>query len=107
MSTASPDRAKRSTDGDVTLVDELYREVIALSRAVCMPASDRLKNRQVDDLDEATLLLAGAPAVTFAEVLAKLTVLCSRLREYLRELISYLLAESVLDDCRIVGGDSE
>ena len=112
MSTASPDRAKREDDGDVTLVEELYRRVTALSRAVRMPAADRRKNRQVDDLAEATLLLAGVPALIFSEVGAKLTVLCSRLRETLHpeirgELIDYLLAESALEDCRILSGDRE
>ena len=112
MSTASPDRAKREKDSDVTLVDELYRQVTALSRALRLPASDRLKARQLDDLAEATLLLAGAPALTIGEAVAKLIVLCSRLREDLHpevrgELIAYLLAESVLEDCRILGGDHE
>ena len=107
MSTASPDRAKRENDGDVTLVEELYRRVTALSRAIRMPASDRRKNRQLDDLAEATLLLAGAPALTMSEVVAKLIVLCGRLREDLHpeirgELIDYLLAESVLEDCRVL-----
>jgi len=112
VSTASPDRAKRANDSDVTLVEELCRRVTALSRAVRMPTSDRRKNRQLDELAEATLLLAGAPALTFGEVAAKLIVLCGRLREDLHpeirgELIDYLLAESAMEDCRILSGDRE
>jgi hypothetical protein len=105
VSTASADRPKCNDDTVVTLVEQLYREVTALSRAVRRPASDRRKNEQLDELADATLLLAQAPALNFAEVVAKLTVLCSRLREELHpeirgELIDYLLAESVLEDCR-------
>ncbi len=112
MSIASPDQARRVKDGDVTLVEELYRRVTALSRAVRTPTSDLLMNQQIDDLADATLLLAEAPAVTIAETAAKLVVLCSRLREDLHpevrgELITYLLAESVLEDCRLLSGDHE
>lgn len=94
-------------DSDVALVEELYREVTALSRAVRMPASDLRKNQQLDELAEATVSLTQAPALSLAEVVAKLTVLCSRLREDLHpetrgELIDYLLAESVLEDCRVL-----
>jgi len=93
-----------------SLASQLYAEVTALSRAARIPASDRVKNRQIDELAEATLLLASAPALTIADVVAKLTVLCSRLREDLHpeirgELLSYLLAESVREDLRLLGGD--
>ena len=64
-------------------------------------------SQQLDELAGATALLAGAPALAMAEVVAKLTILCRRLREDLHpevrgELITYLLAESVRDDCRLL-----
>jgi len=68
-------------------------------------------NRLLDDLYDATAHLAGAPAASAGDVQAKLTILCARLRENLHpnhrgELLTYLLAEAVREDCRILFCDS-
>lgn len=108
MSTASRRQAKGSErDGDATLVAECYRQVASLSRAILDPTSDRRMNRLQDALYGATAKLAAAPSVANSDVQAKLTVLCARLRENLHpdhrgDLLSYLLAESIRDDCRLL-----
>ena len=53
--------------------------------------------------------LAEAPATCIAEAGAKLIILCARIREDLHpevrgELITYLLAESIREDCRVLAG---
>jgi hypothetical protein len=100
-------RSRRRQDSAATLVDDLSRQVTALSRDVREPAPERQKTRQINELSEATLLLAGAPALSIDEVAAKLAILCGRLREDLHpevqgELVTYLLAESIREDCRIL-----
>jgi len=67
----------------------------------------------LDALAMATMQLAEAPATSIAEASAKLTILCARLREDLHpevrgELITYLLAESIREDCCVLadGEDS-
>ena len=105
MSTAS--RRQAIQDGDATLVAECYRQVASLSRTILDPTSDRRMNGLTDALYEATSALAAAPSVANSDVQAKLTVLCARLRENLHpghrgELLTYLLAESIRDDCRLL-----
>jgi hypothetical protein len=110
VSTASSKRRQRAKDSGGTLVEDLYRRVTALSYATRVPSSDRSMNRQIGELVETTLALAGAPALNLTDTILKLIVLCSRLRADLHpdvqsELVSYLLAESTLEDCRVVGSD--
>lgn len=111
MSTASRKGVKRSRrDGDATLVADCYRKVTLLSRASLDPTSDRRMNRLQAELYEATAVLAAAPSINAADVQAKLTILCARVREHLHperrgELLTYLLAESVREDLRLLGGD--
>ena len=108
MPIASRKQAKGSIrGGDATLVAVCYRQVASLSRTILDPTSDRRMNRLQDALFEATATLAAAPSVATSDVQAKLTVLCARLRENLRpdhlgELLTYLLAESIRDDCRLL-----
>jgi hypothetical protein len=64
-------------------------------------------SRLLDDLAEATAHLASAPSISPEDVQTKLAVLCAHLRENLHlgdtgELLSYLLAEGVREDCRIL-----
>jgi len=64
-------------------------------------------NQLCDALQAATAKLAQAPALSPAEIMAKLSILCARLRETLHldagdELVTYLLAESVREDCRLM-----
>nr|WP_281719412.1 hypothetical protein [Nitrosomonas nitrosa] len=113
MSTASRKRSNATRAS--SLIDTLYREVTALARATRLPTSERAMAAQLDALADATMHLAGAPATNLAEVGAKLIILCARLREDLHpeiggELITYLLAESIREDCRVLvegGGDAE
>lgn len=108
MSTASRKVAKRAIrDGGVTLVADRYREVTSLWRASLDPTSDRRMNRLQGALYEATAVLAAAPSIDTPDVQAKLTILCARLREHLHpehrgELLSYLLAESIREDLRLL-----
>lgn len=85
-------------------------EVTALSRAMLTPTTDRRMNQLVDGLYEAGIRLSGAPSVSGADIRAKITILCSRLREQLHpehrgELLSYLLAESLREDLRLLGDE--
>lgn len=111
MSTASRKAARRSTrDGDATLVAECYREVTSLARASLNPTSDRRMNLLQAELYDATAVLAAAPSIDTTDVQAKLTILCARLREHLHpghrgELLTYLLAESVREDIRLLLDD--
>ncbi len=111
MSTESGKAAKHAMrDGGVTLVVECYREVTSLSRASLDPTSDRRMNRLQEALYEATAVLAAAPSIDIADVQAKLAILCARLREHLLpehrgELLTYLLAESVREDLRLLVDD--
>jgi len=64
-------------------------------------------NRLLDDLYDAAAHLAGAPSASAEDVLAKLTILCARLRENLHpghrgDLLTYLLAEALREDCRLL-----
>ncbi len=106
MSTASRDRKRAGTAE--SLIETLYTEVTAASLAARFPASERAMAERLDALAMATMQLAEAPATTIAEAGAKLAILCARLREDLHpevrgELISYLLAESIREDCRVLG----
>lgn len=110
MSTASRDRTGSARAG--ILVETLYTEVTALARAARLPASDRAMAERLDLLAAATMQLAEAPATSLVGIGAKLSILCARLREELHpeardELITYLLAESIREDCRVLadGGD--
>lgn len=113
VSIASPKRSNAARAG--SLIDILYRKVTALARATRSPASERMMAARLDALADATFHLAGAPATNVAEASAKLAILCGRLREDLHpeirgELITYLLAESIREDCRVLvegGGDAE
>ena len=106
MSTASRKR-NRTARNDASLVAQLCGEVSALSRRAVGPAPDRVMNRLLDDHYDATAHLAGAPSASAADVQAKLTILCGRLRENLHsghrgELLTYLLAEAIREDCRLL-----
>ena len=106
MSTASRDR-KRAGSAE-SLIQTLYTEVTAASLATRSLASERAMAERLDALAMATMQLAEAPATNLAEAGAKLTILCARLREDLHpevrgELITYLLAESIREDCRVLG----
>ncbi len=92
------------------LVADCYREVTSLSRASLDPTSDRRMNRLQAALYAAPAALAAAPSIASADMDKKLAVLCARLRENLHpehrgELLTYLLAESVREDLRLLGGD--
>lgn len=105
MSTASRERPKQARAGG--LIESLYTEVTALARVIRSPASDRAMASRLNALAMATMRLAGAPATSPGEAGAKLTILCARLREDLHpeirdELITYLLAESIREDCRLL-----
>jgi hypothetical protein len=97
-------------DGGATLVAERYREVTSLSRASLDPTSDRRMNRLQGALYEATAALAAAPSIAAPDMKSKLTILCARLRENLHpehrgELLTYLLAESLREDLRLLCED--
>lgn len=110
MSTASRKAARRSQrDRDVTLVAAYYRDVTSLSRASRDPTSDRRMNRLQAALYESIAVLVAAPSVNALDVQAKLTILCVRLREHLHpdhlgELLTYLLADSLREDLRLLSG---
>lgn len=94
-------------DGGATLVAECYREVTSLSRESIASTSDQRMNRLQESLYEATAALAAAPSIATADLQSKLAILCSRLRENLHpahrgELLTYLLAESIREDLRIL-----
>ena len=98
------------TRNNASLVAQIGDQVTALSRQTAGPASETEMSRLLDDLAEATANLASAPSISPEDVQTKLTVLCARLRENLHlgdtgELLSYLLAEAVREDCRILLAD--
>jgi hypothetical protein len=66
--------------------------------------------RRLDLLAAATMQLAEAPATSLVGIGAKLTILCARLREDLHpevrgELLTYLLAESIREDSRLLAAE--
>lgn len=68
-------------------------------------------SRLLDDLNEGTSNLASASSISTEDEQTKLTVLCARLRENLHlgdtgELLTYLLAEAVREDCRVLLTDA-
>lgn len=106
MSTASR-RQQPPTRNDVSLVAQIGDQVTALSRQSVVPATETVMSRLLDDLAEATANLASAPSISPEDVQTKLAILCARLRENLHlgdtgEMLSYLLAEAVREDCRVL-----
>ena len=94
-------------DNAETLVQRLYREIETLYRDTAQPAPDDEMNARVAALFEAITKLAQAPATKPAELVLKLDVLCRRLGEYLDPadwggVLTYLLATSIRDDCRLL-----
>jgi 3-deoxy-D-arabino-heptulosonate 7-phosphate (DAHP) synthase class II len=78
-----------------------------LSRQSIGPTSEAEMGRLLDDLNEATANLAGAPSISPEDLQTKLAILCARLRENLHlgdtaEMLSYLLAEAVREDFRVL-----
>jgi hypothetical protein len=105
VSTASRKR-RRPPDNNAGLVARLCDEASALTRQLAVPASDTKMRHLLDRIDEATAGLAGMPSSSPSDIQAKLTVLCVRLRDNLHpelraEILTYLLAESVREDCRM------
>lgn len=88
-----------------SLIHTLVDEVTVLTVASSTPSSDRRALEMRTTLYEATVQLAQVPSLQPSELFDKLTILCGRLREDLHpehrgELLTYLLAESVREDCR-------
>ena len=110
MSIASRNRRILNDRDSASVVIQCYGEVTRLSRTMLAPASDRRMNRLVDDLYDAGIRLAGAPSVHGSDLRAKITILCSRLREHLHpehrgKLLNYMLAESLREDLRLLWTD--
>ena len=89
-----------------TLVATLYAQLIGLLRERTQPLPDRRSDELTAEVFEATVQISNAPAECAADIDLKLAVLCGRLREHLHpehhgELVSYLLAESIREDCQI------
>ena len=104
MSTASR-RLNLPIRNNVSLVARIGDQVTTLSRQSMGSAPEVEMSRLLDELAEATANLASAPSISPEDVQTKLAVLCARLRENLHlgdsgEMLSYLRAEAVREDCR-------
>lgn len=90
-----------------TLVGHLYSKA---TRLVALARTTKPGHRLIDverELQETMATLAAAPAESNADIDAKLTILCGRLRQLLfpdqaDEVITYLLAESIREDHRVL-----
>lgn len=99
-------RAARARTGP-SLVRRLHAEVTGLLGMASSPVADRRMTQLQGELFGATARLAAAPSASAADIDAKLVILCARLREFLHpdqrgELLTYLLAESIREDHRLL-----
>jgi hypothetical protein len=88
-------------------VVDRYRAITRLLATTALPQPDDAAMALRAELADSTLGLIQAPAVALAGIQLKLAILCQRLREDLHpdvqgELLSYLLAESIREDCRVM-----
>jgi len=89
------------------LVVDRYRVITRLLAMTGLPQPDDAAMELQSELVDATFGLAQAPATAMAGVQFKMAILCQRLREDLHvdcvgEVLTYLLAESVREDCRVM-----
>jgi len=89
------------------LVVDRYRAITRLLSITALPQPDDAAMALQSELVDATFGLAQAPATAMTGVQLKMAILCQRLREDLHvdcvgEILTYLLAESIREDCRIM-----